>query len=83
MFERWCANKVLLSAISVEAGDGDPISSKDGKVDDVPENGHIGIRTFPSKNAVGSVAREVHLHQCTHHGQQAGGNGNHGLAGKL
>lgn len=81
MFQRWCASKVLLSAISVEAGDGDPICSKDGKVDDVPENGQI--RTSPPKNAVGSVPCEVHVHQCTHYGQQAGGNGNHGLAGKL
>lgn len=82
MFER-CPSKVLLSAISVEAGDGDPISSKDSRVDDVPENVHIGIRISPPKNALGSVAHEVHLHQCTHHGQQAGGNGNHGLAGRL
>lgn len=83
MFERWCASKVLLSAISVEARDGDPVSSKDGWVDDVPENGHMGIRTSPPKNAVESVACELHLHQCTHHGQQPEGNGKHGLAGKL
>lgn len=52
MFERLCTSKVMLSAISVEVVDVHSVSSKDGRVDDVPENGHTGNRTSSPKNAV-------------------------------
>ena len=58
MFEGRCASEVLQSAVSVEAGDGDPYSSKDTRVMDVletteaPKNGHVGIRVSPPKNVV-------------------------------
>jgi len=63
MFEEWCASKVLLSAISVEAEDGDPCGSKDARVigvletTEAPENGHIGIMAFPPEKLVGSIAQ--------------------------
>ncbi|KAK4832453.1 hypothetical protein QYF61_023177 [Mycteria americana] len=63
VFEGQCDSEVLRSAISVEAGDEDPCSSKDARVMDVletteaPENGHVGIRTSPPKKAVGSIAQ--------------------------
>lgn len=75
MFEGWCASEVLWFALSVEAGDGHPCHSKDERVIDVlettkvPESGHIGIRSCPSRKAVGSVA---HVHPCLQHGQQTG-----------
>lgn len=70
MFERWCASKLLQSAISVEAGDRDPHSITDSKVIEVlktteaPENGHIRIRDFLHKNGdrINSPG-EVHPHQ--------------------
>lgn len=55
MFEGRCASEILQSAISVEAGDGGPCSSKDTRVIDVveimeaPENGQEGIRASPLK----------------------------------
>lgn len=51
VFEEWCASKVLWSPVLVEVRDGDPCSSKDAKdigmleTTEVPENGHVGIRT--------------------------------------
>ncbi|KAK4830434.1 hypothetical protein QYF61_011142 [Mycteria americana] len=63
MFEGQCASKVCQSAISVEAGDGDPCGSKDKRVMDmletmeVPENGHIGSRASPPKKVIGSIAQ--------------------------
>ena len=61
MLEGWCASKILQYAISVEAGDGDPCSSKDVRVINVletiemPENGQVGIRDSPPKP--GSIAQ--------------------------
>ena len=62
MFEGQCASEVLQSAVSVEAGDGDPCGSKDARVIDVldtaevPENGQVGIRASPPKKVAGSIA---------------------------
>ena len=61
--EGQCASEVLWCALSVEAEDGDPCSSKDTRVIDVLismevlENGHVGIRASPPKKVVGSIAQ--------------------------
>ena len=55
IFEGWCTRKLLQSAVSVEAGDGDPCGSKDARAMDVlettevPENGHVGTRASSPK----------------------------------
>jgi len=83
VFEGQCAHKVLQSAISVEVGDGEPCGSNDTRVIDVletkevPENGHIGIRTSPPRKGGINSPTEVHLRQCTQHGHQTGGAGSH------
>ena len=82
MFEGQCARQVVWSAIPVETGDGGPCSRKDTKVIDVlettevPENSHAGIKDFsPQKAGRINSPTEVHLHQCTQHGQQTRGAG--------
>lgn len=63
VFERLCASEVLQPAVSVEAGDGDPCSSKDLSVIDVlettgvPENTHVGIRASASKKVARPIAQ--------------------------
>lgn len=56
IFEGLCANEILWSAVSVEAGDGDPCNSKGTRAIDTletmetPENGQVGIRVCPPKS---------------------------------
>ncbi|GAB0180585.1 maestro heat-like repeat-containing protein family member 7 [Grus japonensis] len=59
MFEGWCASKVLQSAISVKAGDGEPCDSKDTRTIDGLETmeGQVGIRASPLKKVTGSIAQ--------------------------
>ena len=63
MFEGQCAGEVLRSAVSVEAGDGEPCDSKDARVMDVletaeaPENGHVGITASSPRKVAGSIAQ--------------------------
>lgn len=63
MFEGRCSSEVLWSTVSMEVGDGEPRGSKDGRVMDVletteaPENGRVGIRVFPPRKVVGSIAQ--------------------------
>lgn len=40
------------------------------------ENSHIQIRASPPKKLLGSIA-QLHLYQCTQHGQWTGGAGSH------
>lgn len=55
MFEGQRASQLLQSAVSMEAGDGDPCGSIATRVIDVlettkaPENGHVGIGTSPKR----------------------------------
>lgn len=83
MFEGCCSRQVLQSAITVEAGEGDPCSSKDRRVietTEVPKNSNVGIRASSLRKALGSI--EAHLHQHTENGQQTGA-GSHCTAQKL
>ncbi|GAB0189218.1 hypothetical protein GRJ2_001387100 [Grus japonensis] len=59
MFEGQCASKVLQSAISVEAGDGEPCDSKDTRVIDGLETteGQVEIRASPIRRMEGSAAQ--------------------------
>lgn len=71
MFEGQRASQLLQSAVSMEAGDGDPCGSIATRVIDVlettkaPENGHVGILR---KGGGIDNPTEVHLHQCPQHG---------------
>lgn len=90
VFEGQCACEVVCSAVSVVVGDGDPCSSKDARViviletTKAPVNCSVGVRICPLKKGVKiNNLTEMHLHQCTKYGQDIGGAGIHGAAGKL
>lgn len=56
----------------MKVGDEDPCGSKDTRAinvietTEVPENGHIGIRAFLSKNVVGSITKLKYIYPNAH-----------------
>lgn len=49
----------------------------------IPLNCPKGTKGFLWKDDMANSPAEVPLHQCTQHGKQSGGTGNHGAIGKL